>query len=205
MPSQSLKKTYKKSKIPGYGPDEAPIYYFDLTSIAIDWLKSFKAQHLLGRGWNKIPKNATDGKMKIIQRLLQMRKYNDQTQLFELEQTVLLGQLQNVWGYAQPPTQLHHNDRIRLFGILMTLPHNLAMYTRLAEGINNRAVFDDPKMHPKQMFTKMAQDFNNDDLVITLPTNASDVEGYDTLDPNDHSRMRIHRDRKCFCFVYSIF
>ena len=37
------KKTYQKNKIPGYGPVECPIFYYDLTSIAID-------EYLLGRG-----------------------------------------------------------------------------------------------------------------------------------------------------------
>ena len=116
--SELKKKTYKKNKIPGYGPKEAPIYYFDLTSVAIDWLKNFKSENQLGRGWNKIPKNPTDVKMKIVERLLAMRKYNSSTGLYDLEQMVLLGQLQNVWGYAQPCTQLHHNDRLRLFEVI---------------------------------------------------------------------------------------
>ena len=106
-----------------------------------------------------------------------MRKYNDNTSVYELEQKVLLGQLQNVWGYAQPSNLLHHNDRLRLFGILMILPHNLAMYKHLSEGIKNRAVFDDPQMLLKSIFTKLAIDFNNDDYAIVLPSNATDVEG----------------------------
>ena len=46
--SELPKKTYNKPKIPRYGPTEAPRYYYDLTSIAIDYLKSFKSQHELG-------------------------------------------------------------------------------------------------------------------------------------------------------------
>ena len=190
------KKTYKKNKIPGYGPVECPIFYYDLTSIAIDWLKSFKNEHLLGRGWNKIPKNPTDVKMKIIERLLAMRKYDPNTGSYKLDQCVLLGQLENVWGYAQPSTQLHHNDRLRLFGLLMTVPHNLAAYTRLGEGIKNRAVFDDPNMNPKAIFAALAVDFNNDDIMVELPVNASDVDGYQSLNANDITRIRIHRDRE---------
>ena len=201
------KKTYQKNKIPGYGPVECPIFYYDLTSIAIDWMKSFKNEHLLGRGWNKIPKNPTDVKMKIIERLLAMRKYNPNTGSYELEQSVLLGQLENVWGYAQPSTQLHHNDRLRLFGLLMTLPHNLAAYTRLGEGIKNRAVFDDPNMNPKAIFAALAVDFNNNDIIVQLPVNAMDVDGFESLGANDITRIRIHRDRELlliFTYIKSL-
>ena len=53
-------KRYKGSNISPYGPKEAPIYYFHLTSIAIDYLKCFKKEKDLGRGWAKVPKNPTD-------------------------------------------------------------------------------------------------------------------------------------------------
>ena len=43
-------KRYKGSNIAPYGPKEAPIYYCHLTSIAIDYLKSFKKEKDLGRG-----------------------------------------------------------------------------------------------------------------------------------------------------------
>ena len=59
----------------------------------------------------------------------------------------------------------------------MTIPHNLATYQRLSEGIKNRAVFDDLNMNPKAIFAKLAVDFNNDDIVVQLPANASDVDG----------------------------
>ena len=36
------KITYRQSKIPEYGPKETPLYYYDLTSIAIDFIKNFK-------------------------------------------------------------------------------------------------------------------------------------------------------------------
>ena len=54
--SELPRKTYMKSRIAGYGPSEALIFYYNLTSIGIDYLRNFKAQNELGRGWNKIPK-----------------------------------------------------------------------------------------------------------------------------------------------------
>ena len=83
----------------------------------------------------------------------------------------------------------------------MTLSHNLASFERLAEGITNRAMFDDPKMLLKTIFTKLANDFNNDTYVLSLPRNAMDVEGWETLNPNDMLRIRIHRDCKYFILI----
>ena len=83
-----------------------------------------------------------------------MRKYNETSSLYKLDQKVLLGKLQNVWGYVQPSNLPHHNDRLPLFGVIMTLPHNLAIYECLSEGIKNRAMFDDPKMQLKKYLQK---------------------------------------------------
>ena len=78
----------------------------------------------------------------------------------------------------------------------MTVPHNLARYQRLGEGIKNCAVFDDPEMNPRENFAKLAVDFNNDEIIVSLPLNASDVEGWETMNPNDTAKGRIYRDRK---------
>ena len=48
------KPTYKQSKIPPYGPKEKSLYYYHLTSIAIDYIKNFKKEKDLDRGWNKV-------------------------------------------------------------------------------------------------------------------------------------------------------
>ena len=51
---QLPKNTYKMSKIPPYGPKEKSLYYYHLTSIAIDYIKNFKKEKDLDRGWNKV-------------------------------------------------------------------------------------------------------------------------------------------------------
>ena len=45
-------------------------------SIAIDFVKNFKGEHQVGRGWNKIPINVTEVKMKIMEIILATRKFN---------------------------------------------------------------------------------------------------------------------------------
>ena len=61
--SQLEKKTYKKSQIPGIGPDDDKKYYYGLASIAIDFIKIFNKEQELGKGWSKVPKNKTDVKI----------------------------------------------------------------------------------------------------------------------------------------------
>ena len=90
-------KRYKGSLIPARGPKGSPIYYYHLASIAIDYVKNFKKEKDMGRGWNKVPKNQTDVKKKIVDRLLAMRKLSDSSRKYELDQNKLLDMLQNVW------------------------------------------------------------------------------------------------------------
>ena len=185
-------KRYKGSNISPYGPKEAPIYYFHLTSIAIDYLKCFKKEKDLGRGWAKVPKNPTDIKTKIVERFLSMRKFSEQSKKYELDQNRLLDMLTNVWGQAQPKNVIHFNDRLRLFGILMSIPSNRPLFERLASGVADKNVLDDIGMQPKNIFQKLTFDFCNDSIQVQLPPNSIDVEGWECLDPNDASRIRIH-------------
>ena len=56
---------------------------------------------------------------------------------------------ESVWGKAAVDTITHHNDRTRVFGIMMTIPDNREMYQKLGEGVTNRSGIDDPALSPK--------------------------------------------------------
>ena len=66
-------KTYKQGQIPPIGLHDMELYYYNLTFIAIDYLKIFSNEHTCGRGWAKVSKNKTDAKVKIIGVLLAIR------------------------------------------------------------------------------------------------------------------------------------
>ena len=87
------------------------MYYYNLTAIAVDYLKLFKEDNTLGRGWGKVPKNQSDAKVKIIGIVLALRKEND-VGTYMLDQNRILGMLSNMWGASKPVTTLHYNDRI---------------------------------------------------------------------------------------------
>ena len=131
-----------------------------------------------------------------------MRKYSEHSKTYELDQTSLLDMLQNVWGYAQQSQVIHFNDRLRLFGIIMSQPRNRPLFERLASGVANKNVLDDNALQPKQIFQKLTFDFCNELIHVDLPPNSIDVEGWETLNANDLSRIRIHRD--CMSIVNSI-
>ena len=85
------------------------------------------------RGWTNIPKNQTDVK-KRVERLLAMRKLLDSSKKYKLDQNIILDMLSNVWGYPTQNKVVHFNNRLRLFGLIITIPRNRPYYKRLAGG-----------------------------------------------------------------------
>ena len=57
------KKTYKQAKILGVGDNKEMLFFFNLSAIAINYLKQMGKENKLGRGWSKVPKNKSDTKM----------------------------------------------------------------------------------------------------------------------------------------------
>ena len=147
------------------------------------------------RGWSKIPKNATNIKMKIVQIILSQRiEESDNT--FNLCQDRLARNLFSVWGSSSCGQAMHYNDKLRLFGLIMSIPDNRPMFQRLAEGASTRSALDDPSLSLSAIYQKLAFDFNNEEIVVQLPDNSEDIEGVQDLDPNDMNRILIRRESK---------
>ena len=77
---------------------------------------------------------------------------------------------------------------------------NHPLFERLASGVANKNVLDNGAMQPKQIFRKLTFNFCNELIHVNLPPNSIGVEGWDTLNANDLSRIRIHCD--CMFNVY---
>jgi len=85
-------------------------------------------------------------KVKIVERLLAMRKLvNDE---YVLDQDRVIDMLSSVWGSVDISVTIHHNDRVRIFGIVMTDDKNWYMYQRLTDGCTARHDIDDPSYSP---------------------------------------------------------
>ena len=100
----------------------------------------------------------------------------------------------NYVGAARPVNIIHHNDCVRVFEIIMTIPEHREIYGRLANGPTAHNQIDDVGYHPKQIFQVVALGFNNDTIVIQLPPDSYDLYSIDQIDPNDMDRIRITRD-----------
>ena len=86
----------------------------------------------------------------------------------------------------------------------MTLEKNRLKFQRLAEEHRDWAGMDDPLMSLANIFRSMCFDFANEDIVIDWPDNACDIQGIESLNPNDQNWMKIERDGKTvICLFYA--
>lgn len=60
--------------MPPVGSNESLMYYYNVASIAINYLEIFRMEYELGRGWNKVSVNMINTKNKIIGLLLSLRR-----------------------------------------------------------------------------------------------------------------------------------
>ena len=59
-----------------------------------------------------------------------------------------------MWGQSAPSKVLHFNHRVRLFGIIMTIPKNRPYLERLVKGVANKNVLDNVYFNPKKCIPK---------------------------------------------------
>ena len=190
-------KNYKRNKIISIGPEHQNLFFYDLTAIAVDFSKIMRQMQELDDGWKKLPKNPTQIKEKIVSTIMALRSQQDDGS-YHLCQERFVNSMQNVWGTSAVDLTPHPNDRVRLFGIIMTQPRMRPHFQRLCDGITNLAQLDSPALSLPQIFADIRLAFNNDDIVIKLPDAANDLENIHLLDANDSSRISIDRDRKNF-------
>ena len=113
--------------------------------------------------------------------------------------------LQSVWGSNSIDITPCPNDRIRLFGIMMTTPSFKGHFHRLCEGVVNRAQLYSTELSLNIIFVDLALAFNNEEIIVKLPDDAYDLKNISLLEPNDESRISIERVRKYFyhfCNIY---
>ena len=110
----SKSKNYKRMQIPAFGPTN--IYYVHLASIAIDFILSIKNDP---QTWCRVPKNTTQVKIKIIELLLTERKLDDSGR-YVLCQQHFLRNLTTRWSGSKAISNIVDNDKLRVFGLLMS-------------------------------------------------------------------------------------
>ena len=116
---------------------------------------------------------------------------------YTLDQTRFIYSLKNQWGGADIAA-MTDNDKLRVFGLLLSREENKYIAQRLCHGIKDRQQFEDPKFRLQEMMQKIALDFNDEDIRVELPPDAEDLDNYILLDPNDEYRINILRDYELF-------
>lgn len=149
----------------------------------------------------KDPQESHEHQEKIIEIIISQRILLDNK--YVLSQDRLARILFTIWGSASALEGMHYNDKLRLFGLIMTREDNRFEFQRLAEGVTSRAGLDDPLLSPASIFQKLWFQFNNEDYIVQLPDNAYDFEGSDALNPHNFTRININRDWKCIQNVYN--
>ena len=99
-----------------------------------------------------------------------------------------------IGGGVHAASHIVDNDKLRVFGLLLTKEKNKYILERLAEGIKNRNQLDDSMYSLKEMFQTLVLDYNNEEVVVDLPTDAEELDDYMSLDANDISRIKVLRD-----------
>ena len=124
-----------------------------------------------------------------------------------MQQEVFLGMLQNVWGKNTVDITPHHNDKVRQFGIIVSLQEFRDIYQKLAERVTSRYDIDSSELSVTQMFQHLSFAFNNADILVILPEVAYDLQNIEDIDPNDLTRISIHRDSMYYllCCMPSFF
>ena len=197
------KKTYRMNSVMSFGPKEDVLYYEQLSASVIDLVKSINEEKKEGRGWKRFPRNATDVKGSILKIIMNLRKFDEGSNKYELEQDRVLGLLETQYGLGVSAQTVEDNDKLRIYGLLF-LPSNYPKLSRLCRGVGGRQDLDDPENSLKGIFASISYEFNNENIVIELPTKAADIDGIENevMDPNDATRIRIKRDGKWCDKVY---
>ena len=73
----------------------------------------------------------------------------------------------------------------------MVISENCPLYKRLATGFIVYKHIDNPAFSVNQTFHKVAFQFNDENISMSLPSEAYDIYGIEEIKPNDGSRIRI--------------
>ena len=76
----------------------------------------------------------------------------------------------------------------------MAIPANRHIYQRLAEGCTTRHHLDNSVFNIKQMFQNVCLQFNDERVIVELPSDYYAMEDTNDIDANDISCIRITRD-----------
>ncbi len=112
-----VKKTYRMNSVMAFGPKEDTLYYEQLSASVIDLVKAINTEKKEGRGWKRFPRNATDVKGSILKIIMNLRKFDEESNKYELDQDRVLGLLETQYGLGVSAQTVEENDKLRIYGL----------------------------------------------------------------------------------------
>ena len=70
-------KAYQRNKFIDIGPGENNTFYYDITAISVNYANIMRTAKDLGTRWDKLSKNPTQMKKKIVERIISLRRQKD--------------------------------------------------------------------------------------------------------------------------------
>lgn len=123
--------------------------------------------------------------------------------VYTLSQDNVHFKLTNAWGRHNESSGVVLNDIARAFGILCDPEFETEKCTLLKSHENHRAVVDDPALNVRNCCIRLMEAFHDELYRVSHPANwgdASDVDGYEDLDPNEQTRIEKHTGRSATFF-----
>ena len=91
-------KTYQQNKIVSVGPNEENLqYFYDLSSICIDYIKNITMDPTNKVSWTRFPKNRSDIKENVVKHIIEQRQLGSNG-VYILDQTMILQVMHKQWG-----------------------------------------------------------------------------------------------------------
>ena len=169
-----------------------------------------KSKHRLPR----YPSHRTDSSLvkQISGMIFELRNINDNK--FVLKQESLHTKFASLWGIDNESGGPTMSDKARIFGILTSDKYrdelNLLMGkpSTTAVRVGKRVDRDDPSLTQRNIWARVTIDFHSPEIVVNNPSNwnqASNIEGFSDIKPNDPQRILRHQGRDTDFFKKTLF
>ena len=130
-----------------------------------------------------------------------------QGEIFVYEQEVFIDYALRTWridmkarALAEEPHNV--NDIIRLVSVMALNRHRKDLLSLSSGKVKTRAEMDGCYKKEVEIFSRIAVDYNNDNVVLKKPKGANRLDSADDMDPNDKSRICLGRSPLFLLHLY---
>ena len=134
--------------------------------------------------------------------------------VFVLEQGPIHTKFASMWGADNESGGPTMSDKARIFGLVTSEKYkdelNILMGrpSVASANVGSRLDRDDPSISQRNIWNRVKIDFHDSTVVVHDPSNwtdASGIEGYSEINPNDAQRLKMHQNRDTDFFKKTLF